>query len=55
MQVIQQAKNLCQNSQFGPGAIAFEFAQVSPKHDPFAELKGATAVSRWAPSGWQST
>lgn len=28
MQVIQQAKNLCQNSQYGPGAIAFEFAQV---------------------------
>ena len=28
MQVIQQAKQMCQNSQYGPGAIAFEFAQV---------------------------
>ena len=27
--VIKQAKNMCMNSQYGPGAITFEFAQVS--------------------------
>jgi len=26
--VIKGAKNLCANSQYGPGAIAFQFAQV---------------------------
>ena len=26
--VIKQAKNMCMNSQYGPGAITFEFAQV---------------------------
>ena len=28
--VIKNAKNFCQNSQYGPGAISFEFAQVWP-------------------------
>ena len=27
-QVIKNAKNMCMNSPYGPGAIAFEFAQV---------------------------
>lgn len=27
-QVIKQAKQFCQGTQYGPGAIAFEFAQV---------------------------
>ena len=26
--VIKQAKNMCMNSRYGPGAITFEFAQV---------------------------
>ena len=27
--VIKQAKNMCMNSRYGPGAITFEFAQAS--------------------------
>lgn len=30
--VIKQSKNMCMNSQYGPGAITFEFAQVG--HTP---------------------
>ena len=32
-QVIKNAKGLCQNSQYGPGAVAFQFAQA---HHPGA-------------------
>ena len=28
LNVIKGAKNMCANSPYGPGAIAFEFAQV---------------------------
>ena len=28
LNVIKNAKNMCANSPYGPGAIAFEFAQV---------------------------